>query len=95
MAGRGKTHLTGAGRGVALPSAPSLASGGARRGGREPGKPTRSTPDRVDGYHGVRALGSLKTKPNRSTIRQNVRREALLFRMEVKDRHRPAVVAVG
>jgi hypothetical protein len=25
----------------------------------------------------------------------DVRREALLFRMEVKDRHRPAVVAVG
>ena len=43
MAGRGKTHATGAGRGVALPS------GGARRGGREPGKsdpierPTGST----------------------------------------------------
>jgi hypothetical protein len=32
---------------------------------------------------------------SRSVTRQNVRREALLVRMEVKDRHRPAVVAVG
>ena len=32
---------------------------------------------------------------SRSVTRQNVRREALLVRMEVKDRHRPAVVAAG
>lgn len=32
---------------------------------------------------------------SRSVIRQNVCREALLFRMEVKDRHCPVVVAVG
>jgi hypothetical protein len=61
--GRGTTDLTGTGRGVALPPV-SLCPSAARRataGCRA--SPTRSTRDRVDGYHGVRALGSLKTKP--------------------------------